>query len=55
MSCERTRGNEFKLKRETGYKEKVICNKGGEAVAQVAQRGGGAPSLQTPKGRLEGL
>ena len=26
-----------------------------EALAQVAQRGGGAPSLQTPKVRLGGL
>jgi len=38
-----------------GYKEEVACNKGGEALAQVAQRGCCAPSLQTPKVRLDGL
>jgi len=29
-------------------------NKGSEALAQAAQRGGGAPSLQTAKVRLDG-
>ena len=38
-----------------GYKEKVAYIKGGEALAQVAQRGGGTPSLQTPEVRLDGL
>jgi len=32
-----------------GYKEEVLYDKGGEAVAQAAQRGGGAPSLQTSR------
>mgnify|MGYP001855051220 CR=1 FL=1 len=37
----------------TGYKE-VFYNQGGEALAQVAQRGGGVPSLETLKVRLDG-
>jgi len=36
-------------------KEGGFYGKGGEAVAQAAQRGGGAPSLQTAKARLGGL
>ena len=28
---------------QTGYKEKVFYDQGGEALAQVAQRGGGCP------------
>ena len=35
----------------TGYKEKIVYSKGSEAVAQGAQTGSGAPSLQTPKVR----
>jgi len=34
--------------------ERRFGTEGGEAVAQVAQRGGGAPSLQTAKVRLDG-
>jgi len=34
---------------------KVFSSKGGEAMAQVAQRGSSAPSLQTAKVRLDGL
>ena len=34
--------------------KQVFYTRGGEAVAQVAQRGGGAPSLQTAKVRLDG-
>ena len=37
-----------------GYKEKGCYDNSGEAVAQVARRGGGAPSLQTAKVRLDG-
>jgi len=37
------------------YEEEVFYAEGGEALAQVAQRGGGAPSLEPPKVRLEGL
>ena len=37
-----------------GYKEKASYDNSGEAVAQVARRGGGAPSLQTAKVRLDG-
>ena len=37
-----------------GCNKNVFYNKGSEALAQVAQRGGGAPSLQTPKVRLDG-
>ena len=36
-----------------GYE--VFHSKGGEGLAQVAQRGGSAPSLQTLTVRLEGL
>ena len=36
-------------------RKNFFYNKGGEALAQVAQRGGGAPSLQTAKVRLDGL
>jgi len=36
-------------------RKKVFYNKGGEALAQAAHRGGGALSLQTPKVRLDGL
>ena len=32
----------------------LFYNKGSEALAQVAQRGGGAPSLDTLKVRLDG-
>ena len=46
--CERTRRNGFKLK------EAVFYSKGSEALEQVAQRGGGAPSLETLKVRLDG-
>jgi len=38
-----------------GYREEVFFyTKGSEAVAQAAQGGGGAPSLQTAKVRLDG-
>jgi len=38
------------------YKEKgFFYNKVDEALAQIVQRGGGAPSLGTPKVRLDGL
>ena len=44
VCCDRTRGNGFKLKKKgeiwTGYKESFF-NKSNEALAQVAQRGGG--------------
>jgi len=51
------KGKSFQGKRGevwTGYKEEVFYSKGGEALAQAAQRGGGAPSLGTPKVRLDG-
>ena len=35
-------------------KRKLFYNKGGEALAQVAQTGGGAPSLETRKGWVGG-
>ena len=38
-----------------GYKEEVFYDKGGEAAAQPAQKGGGAPSQQTAKVRLDRL
>ena len=38
----------------TGYQKEVFCNKGGDALEQVAQRGGGDPSLVMGV-RLEGL
>jgi len=49
----RTRINGFKLKRETsiGHKEEVFCNKGGEALAQVAPKGGGCPSPWDSQGQ----
>ena len=34
-------------------REKFFYNQGGEALAQVAQRGGGVPSLGTLKVRLD--
>ena len=40
---------------QPGCKEGGILNKGGEALAHVVQGGGGAPSLQTAKVRLDGL
>ena len=48
-----------KLQRENGeiwirYKEKVFYSKSGEAVAQVAQRGGRCPSLEAFKVRRWG-
>ena len=46
------RGNGFQLKER--WFQLDISKKGSEALAQVAQSGGGAPSLQTPKVRLEG-
>ena len=33
----------------------MFYSKGGAALAQIVQRGGGAPSLQTAKVRLEEL
>jgi len=52
-------GNGFKLKQErfirTGYKEEGFYSKGSEALPQAAQRGAGAPSLETAKVRLDGL
>ena len=38
VCCDSTRGNGFKLK------EGRCCSKGGEALEQVAQRGGGCPA-----------
>jgi len=38
-----------------GYKENAVYDKGGRALENVAQRGGGAPSLQTAKVRMLGL
>ena len=34
--------------------ERVFYSKGGEAVVQVAQRGGGCPLLEALKARLDG-
>jgi len=36
-----------------GRLTRLESDKGGDAVAQIAQRGGGAPSLQVPKVRLD--
>ena len=41
----------YKGKIYTGYKEEVLCNKGGEALEQVAQRGGGSPILGDSQGQ----
>lgn len=35
------------------YQEEVFDNKSSEALAQVAQKGGGALSLEIPKVRLD--
>ena len=36
-------------------RRKVLYSKGGEALAQVAQRGGDDPTLDTHRVRLDGL
>ena len=38
----------------TGYKEKVFYDKGGEALKQVAQRGGGCPVPADTQGHAAG-
>jgi len=45
VCCDRTGGNDLKLKGEiyTEYKEEFFYSKSGEALAQVAQRGGRCP------------
>mgnify|MGYP001852968260 CR=1 FL=1 len=45
VRCDRTRENRFK--------QKVANSKGVEALPQVAQSGGGTPSLETAKVRLD--
>ena len=52
VCCDRKRGNGFKLK--IGYKKEVFYDNGSEALAQVAQRGGRCPSLETFKVRMDG-
>ena len=52
------KGMWFPTKREeiqTGYKEKVFYNKGGEALEQVVRDVMDAPSLETLKVRLDGV
>jgi len=55
--CDRTRGNGFKLQEgryRLDIKKEILCYEGGEALAQVAQRSCGCPSLAVFKASLDG-
>jgi len=51
LLCHQNRRGEISV----GYKEEVLYNKGREALAQVARRGGGCPIPGDTQVRLRGL